>query len=177
MIKSIAIAAGTAAALSAASVAAQPNPVRNVVLVHGAFADGAGWRGVYDELTGRGYKVSIVQNPLTSFEDDVAATRRVLARQDGPAILVGHSYGGTVITEAGVDPKVAGLVYVAASLRRLASQRSTNMRRSPLRRTSSPMSSPTGSPSSRPRRFALGSPATRRKRTPPFCAPPKCPLP
>ncbi len=114
MIKSIAIAAGTAAALSAASVAAQPNPVRNVVLVHGAFADGAGWRGVYDELTGRGYKVSIVQNPLTSFEDDVAATRRVLARQDGPAILVGHSYGGTVITEAGVDPKVAGLVYVAA---------------------------------------------------------------
>ncbi len=114
MIKSIALAAGTAAALSAGSAAAQPSPIRNVVLVHGAFADGAGWRGVYDELTGRGYKVSIVQNPLTSFEDDVAATRRVLARQDGPAILVGHSYGGSVITEAGVDPKVAGLVYVAA---------------------------------------------------------------
>jgi pimeloyl-ACP methyl ester carboxylesterase len=89
-------------------------PVRNIVLVHGAFADGGGWRGVYDELTTRGYAVSIVQNPLTSFEDDVAATRRVLARQDGPAILVGHSYGGTVITEAGIDPGVAGLVYVAA---------------------------------------------------------------
>jgi pimeloyl-ACP methyl ester carboxylesterase len=89
-------------------------PVRNIVLVHGAFADGSGWRGVYDELTARGYAVSIVQNPLTSFADDVAATRRVLNRQDGPAILVGHSYGGSVITEAGVDPKVAGLVYVAA---------------------------------------------------------------
>lgn len=96
--------AGTAAA----------EPVRNVVLVHGAFADGSGWRGVYDELTARGLKVSVVQNPLTSLADDVAATRRVLDRQDGPAILVGHSYGGTVITEAGVDPKVAGLVYVAA---------------------------------------------------------------
>jgi pimeloyl-ACP methyl ester carboxylesterase len=84
------------------------------VLVHGAFADGGGWRGVYDALTARGYKVSVVQNPLTSFEDDVAATRRALARQDGPTILVGHSYGGSVITEAGVDPKVAGLVYVAA---------------------------------------------------------------
>lgn len=89
-------------------------PVKNIVLVHGAFADGSGWRGVHDELTERGYRVSIVQNPLTSFEDDVAATRRVLARQDGPAILVGHSYGGSVITEAGTDPKVVGLVYVAA---------------------------------------------------------------
>jgi pimeloyl-ACP methyl ester carboxylesterase len=88
--------------------------VSNIVLVHGAFADGAGWRGVYDALTARGLRVSIVQNPLTSFADDVAATRRVLHRQDGPAILVGHSYGGSVITEAGVDPKVAGLVYVAA---------------------------------------------------------------
>lgn len=88
--------------------------VRNVVLVHGAFADGSGWRGVYDELTGRGYKVSVVQNPLTSLADDVAATRRVLDRQNGPTLLVGHSYGGTVITEAGIDPKVAGLVYVSA---------------------------------------------------------------
>jgi pimeloyl-ACP methyl ester carboxylesterase len=69
---------------------------------------------VYDQLTARGYAVSIVQNPLTSFADDVAATRRVLDRQDGPAILVGHSYGGSIITEAGTDPKVAGLVYVAA---------------------------------------------------------------
>ena len=97
-----------------ASQGVHPPAVRNVVLVHGAFADGSGWRGVYDRLTAEGYKVSIVQNPLTSLADDVAATRRVLARQDGPTILVGHSYGGTVITEAGNDPKVAGLVYVAA---------------------------------------------------------------
>ncbi|MGK5683887.1 alpha/beta fold hydrolase [Actinoplanes sp. URMC 104] len=88
--------------------------IKNVVLVHGAFADGSGWRGVYDNLTARGYRVTIVQNPLTSLEDDVAATTRVLDLQDGPAILVGHSWGGTVITEAGVHPKVAGLVYVSA---------------------------------------------------------------
>jgi pimeloyl-ACP methyl ester carboxylesterase len=88
--------------------------IRNVVLVHGAFADGSGWRGVYDELTARGFRVTIVQNPLTSLEDDVAATSRALDRQDGPAILVGHSWGGTVITEAGVHPTVAGLVYVSA---------------------------------------------------------------
>jgi pimeloyl-ACP methyl ester carboxylesterase len=89
-------------------------PVRNVVLVHGAFADGAGWRRVYDNLVRRGYQVTVVQNPLTSLADDVAATRRALDRIDGPAILVGHSWGGTVITEAGVHPKVAGLVYVSA---------------------------------------------------------------
>jgi len=89
-------------------------PVRNVVLVHGAFADGSGWRSVYDDLTQRGYRVTIVQNPLTSLADDVAATQRVLDRQSGPVILVGHSYGGTVITEAGMDHKVAGLVYVSA---------------------------------------------------------------
>src|SRR5262245_35080565 len=88
--------------------------VRNIVLVHGAFADGSGWRGVYDDLTARGYRVTIVQNPLTSLADDVAATRRILARQQGPSILVGHSYGGVVITEAGDDPSVAGLVYVSA---------------------------------------------------------------
>lgn len=114
MIKPLVAAASTVLALSSTTASAQPASIRNVVLVHGAFADGSGWRGVYNQLTARGYKVSIVQNPLTSFEDDVAATRRVLARQDGPAILVGHSYGGTVITEAGDDPKVAGLVYVAA---------------------------------------------------------------
>jgi pimeloyl-ACP methyl ester carboxylesterase len=88
--------------------------IRNVVLVHGAFADASGWRGVYDDLTARGYSVTMVQNPLTSLADDVAATNRALERQDGPAILVGHSWGGTVITEAGVHPKVAGLVYVSA---------------------------------------------------------------
>jgi pimeloyl-ACP methyl ester carboxylesterase len=104
-----------AAALAGSSaVAESPTPVRNVVLVHGAFADGSGWRGVYDRLTARGFKVSIVQNPLTSLDDDVAATNRVLERQDGPVILVGHSYGGSVITQAGVHPNVAGLVYVAA---------------------------------------------------------------
>jgi pimeloyl-ACP methyl ester carboxylesterase len=106
--------AGAAHAQTDSSHGAHAPAVRNVVLVHGAFADGSGWRGVYDRLTAKGYKVSIVQNPLTSLADDVAATRRVLARQDGPTILVGHSYGGTVITEAGNDPKVAGLVYVAA---------------------------------------------------------------
>ncbi|MDR6140465.1 pimeloyl-ACP methyl ester carboxylesterase [Microbacterium foliorum] len=88
--------------------------IKNVVLVHGAFADGSGWRRVYDVLSARGYRVSIVQNPLTSLADDVAATSRVLDAQDGPTILVGHSWGGTVITEAGVHPKVAGLVYVSA---------------------------------------------------------------
>lgn len=95
-------------------VLANAAPVKNVVLVHGAFADGAGWRGVYDELTKRGYHVQIVQNPLTSLEDDVASTTRLLDQQDGPTILVGHSWGGTVITEAGVHPKVAGLVFVSA---------------------------------------------------------------
>lgn len=115
----IAVAATAASLATSASArphaAKSPPPaVRNIVLVHGAFADGSGWRGVYDELTARGYRVSIVQNPLTSLADDVAATRRVLQRQQGPAILVGHSYGGTVITEAGADPRVAGLVYVAA---------------------------------------------------------------
>ncbi|MBP2551578.1 pimeloyl-ACP methyl ester carboxylesterase [Neorhizobium galegae] len=107
----------TAATLALAMftpVLANAAPVKNVVLVHGAFADGAGWRGVYDELTKRGYHVQIVQNPLTSLEDDVASTTRLLDQQDGPTILVGHSWGGTVITEAGVHPKVAGLVFVSA---------------------------------------------------------------
>jgi pimeloyl-ACP methyl ester carboxylesterase len=114
--------AATIAAASLSGLAnaqAAPNvsgaePVRNVVLVHGAFADGSGWRGVYDQLTSRGYRVTIVQNPLTSLADDVAATKRALARQDGPTVLVGHSWGGTVITEAGVDAKVVALVYVSA---------------------------------------------------------------
>ena len=88
--------------------------VKNVVLVHGGFVDGSGWQGVYNLLKKDGYNVSIVQNPTTSLADDVAATKRTLAAQDGPAILVGHSYGGVVITEAGNDPKVAGLVYIAA---------------------------------------------------------------
>jgi pimeloyl-ACP methyl ester carboxylesterase len=90
--------------------------VRNIVLVHGAWADGSGWKPVYEVLVKRGYKVTVVQEPLTSFADDVAATRRALALQDGPAILVAHSYGGSVITEAGTDPVVVGLVYVAAHM-------------------------------------------------------------
>jgi pimeloyl-ACP methyl ester carboxylesterase len=88
--------------------------VKNIVIVHGAFADGSGWRKVYDILVAKGYRVSIVQNPLTSMDADVAAVKVILARQDGPVILVGHSYGGAVITQAGIDPKVVGLVYVAA---------------------------------------------------------------
>ncbi|HKC34949.1 MAG TPA: alpha/beta hydrolase [Chitinophagaceae bacterium] len=87
---------------------------KNIVLVHGAFADGSGWEGVYNILTKKGYNVSVVGNPNTSLADDVEATKRVLARQDGPAILVGHSYGGAVITEAGNDAKVVSLVYISA---------------------------------------------------------------
>jgi pimeloyl-ACP methyl ester carboxylesterase len=88
--------------------------VRNVVLVHGGFVDGSGWRGVYDALTADGYKVSVVQNQTLSLESDVETTHQVLDQQDGPAILVGHSYGGAVITEAGRHERVAGLVYIAA---------------------------------------------------------------
>jgi len=110
----VAFAGLASAALAQPSIPSTGAPVRNVVLVHGAFADGSGWRGVYENLTARGYRVTIVQNPLTSLADDVAATRRAVKRQDGPVILVGHSYGGTVITEAGSDAQVAGLVYVAA---------------------------------------------------------------
>src|SRR5271167_2576912 len=90
--------------------------VKNIVLVHGAWADGSGWKGVYDILVKDCYNVSIVQEPETSFKEDVAATKRVLAQQDGPCILVAHSYGGAVITEAGTDPSVAGLVYIAAHM-------------------------------------------------------------
>jgi pimeloyl-ACP methyl ester carboxylesterase len=114
-IRGVAVAAAlTAAGGAGAQPVEGPPAVTNVVLVHGAFADGSGWRGVYDELTARGYRVTIVQNPLTSLADDVAATNRALDRLAGPAILVGHSWGGTIITEAGVHPNVAGLVYVSA---------------------------------------------------------------
>jgi pimeloyl-ACP methyl ester carboxylesterase len=98
------------------SAQTEEHRVRNIVLVHGAWADGSGWKGVYDILVKHGYKVSIVQEPETSFKEDVAATKRILAQQNGPCILVGHSYGGAVITEAGTDPSVAGLVYVAAHM-------------------------------------------------------------
>src|SRR5262245_46515423 len=91
-----------------------PVRVQNVVLVHGGFVDGSGWQAVYRILKTDGYRVSIVQNPTISLTDDVAVTMRAIAAQDGPVILVGHSYGGAVITEAGNNPSVAALVYVAA---------------------------------------------------------------
>jgi len=90
------------------------NEVKNIVIVHGAFADGSGFKKLYSILTKKGYHVTIVQNPLTSLKDDVDATTRAIEKQDGPVILVGHSWGGTVITEAGNHPKVAALVYIAA---------------------------------------------------------------
>ncbi len=98
----------------AASAQPVPQAVRNVVLVHGAWADGSSWSKVIPLLESKGFHVVAVQNPLTSFADDVAATKRVIDAQDGPVLLVGHSYGGAVITEAGNKPKVAGLAYVAA---------------------------------------------------------------
>ncbi|MEV4249843.1 alpha/beta hydrolase [Streptosporangium canum] len=88
--------------------------IKNIVLVHGGFVDGSGWQGVYDELTRDGFRVHIVQNPTRSLEDDATVTRRVLDSLDGPAVLVGHSYGGVVISEAGTHPNVASLVYIAA---------------------------------------------------------------
>jgi pimeloyl-ACP methyl ester carboxylesterase len=88
--------------------------MKNIVLVHGGFVDGSGWAGVYKILKRKGYNVSVVQNPTISLQDDVAVTKRMLETQDGPMILVGHSYGGAVITEAGTHPKVAGLVYITA---------------------------------------------------------------
>src|SRR5258705_5102839 len=100
--------------ISLINLNAQSMKAKNVVLVHGAFADGSGWKGVYEILTRKGYSVTIVQNPLSSLEDDVAATNLALDKLEGPAILVGHSWGGAVITQAGVHPKVVGLVYVAA---------------------------------------------------------------
>ncbi|RUL79949.1 alpha/beta fold hydrolase [Dyella choica] len=112
--KALAVAIATAALLSAAVSPVRAEPVKNVVIVHGAFADGSGWQRVADLLGKDGYKVSMVQEPLTSLTDDVAATQRVLDQQQGPTLLVGHSYGGVVITEAGNAPNVAGLVYIAA---------------------------------------------------------------
>lgn len=117
-IKTLVLAAATAMALASsahsAPPAAAPSAVRNIVLVHGGFADGSGWAKVYDRLKKDGYNVTIVQHPTTSLATDVAYTRRAIAQQDGPVVLVGHSYGGVVISEAGMDPKVERLVYIAA---------------------------------------------------------------
>lgn len=109
--------AGTAllsAGFTAASAYAEP--AHNVILVHGALADGSGWKGVFDRLKTKGFKVQVVQEPQTSEEEDVQAVKRAVALADGPVILVGHSYGGQLITEAGDDPKVTALVYVAAAV-------------------------------------------------------------
>jgi pimeloyl-ACP methyl ester carboxylesterase len=108
-----------AAALASASPviaakSATKEVVKNIVLVHGANTDGSAWRGVYDILARDGFNVSVVQQPLTGLADDIAATQRVIEQQDGPVVLVGHSYGGAIITVAGADPKVRALVYVAA---------------------------------------------------------------
>ena len=114
---STALVAGVATALLGAPRKAQAQPTigaQNVVLVHGAYVDGSSWSEVIGRLQLAGLKATAVQNPLTSLADDVAATRRILALQDGPTVLVGHSWAGTVISEAGVDPKVSALVYVAA---------------------------------------------------------------
>ncbi|GAA4308480.1 alpha/beta hydrolase [Mucilaginibacter gynuensis] len=100
--------------LSSTRPASAQAPIKNIVLVHGAFVDGSGWKPVYDILIKKGYNVRIVQHPLTSFDGDVEAVKRVIAMMDGPVILVGHSYGGAVITAAGNDPQVKGLVYIAA---------------------------------------------------------------
>ena len=110
------LAGGIAATATSGSgqTVAQPQTVKNIVLVHGAFADGTSWGKLIPTLEARGFHVTAVQNPLTSLKDDVDATRRAIALQDGPVILVGHSWGGAVITEAGENPKVVGLVYVAA---------------------------------------------------------------
>jgi len=113
MIRQLIFAAALATALTAQPAIAADG-VRNVVLVHGAWADGSSWAKVIPLLEKAGLNAVAVQNPLTSFEDDMAATKRAIALQDGPVILVGHSWGGVVITDAGADPKVAGLVYVAA---------------------------------------------------------------
>ena len=104
----------SAALLLATLGGAEAQSIKNIVLVHGAFADGSGWRALYDILTKKGFHVTVVQNPLSSLEDDVAATKLALDKQDGPTVLVGHSWGGVVITQAGDHPKVAALVYVAA---------------------------------------------------------------
>jgi pimeloyl-ACP methyl ester carboxylesterase len=105
---------GMAANADAAPSFTNADAVKNVVLVHGGFVDGSGWNKVYQQLKKDGYNVSIVQNPTTSLADDVAFTKRAIAKMDGPVVLVGHSYGGVVISEAGTDPKVARLVYIAA---------------------------------------------------------------
>lgn len=108
------LAASMALLLGTASTSAAAAPVHNIVLVHGAWVNGNGWKPVYDILVRDGYHVSIAEHPLTSFADDITAVKRIVDMQDGPTILVGHSYGGALVTDVGNDTKVAGLVYIAA---------------------------------------------------------------
>jgi pimeloyl-ACP methyl ester carboxylesterase len=119
------------AVTAGASIHAQTTGVKNIVLVHGAWADGSGWKGVYDILTKDDFRVSVVQEPETNFKEDVAATKRVLAQQHGPCILVAHSYGGSVITEAGNDPSVVGLAYIAAHMPSVGESESEDGKRFP----------------------------------------------
>lgn len=118
MLKNALLAAAASIVLAAtgsSTVSAQDHAaVKNIVLVHGGFVDGSGWKGVYDILTKDGYTVSIVQNPTTSLADDVAVTKRAIDQLNGPVVLVGHSYGGVVISEAGINDKVKSVVYIAA---------------------------------------------------------------
>ncbi len=114
MIKTLITAAAFALSASALTPAEAAPATKNVVLVHGGFVDGSGWQGVYNILKKDGYNVTIVQNPTLSLADDVAVTKRAIAAQDGPVVLVGHSYGGVVVSEAGTDEKVKSVVYIAA---------------------------------------------------------------
>jgi pimeloyl-ACP methyl ester carboxylesterase len=114
MKKSVFLFALLAGLVSCGGLLAQSPGIKNVLLIHGAFADGSGWQGVYKILSAKGYTVTVVQNPLSSMDEDVASVRRAMDRMTGPCILVGHSYGGAIITEAGSDERVRGLVYVDA---------------------------------------------------------------
>src|SRR6267154_1073338 len=110
------VSAAASLVLVGAATTALANPVKNIVLVHGAWVDGSGWKPVYDILVRDGYNVSIVQEPLTSYADDVTATLRIIDMQPDSVVLVGHSYGGSVISQAGTNSKVVSLVYVAAHM-------------------------------------------------------------
>ncbi len=161
------LAAVLAASLCLAATAAGAATVKNIVLVHGAFVDGSGWRPVYDILTKDGYKVSIVQQPLTGLADDVTATKRILDRQDGPAILVAHSYGGAIITAAGSDPHVAGLVYIAAHALDEGETESGNGKKYPASAATRSRRRLMGSPTSTPRAITRSSAPTCRPPKPP----------
>ena len=152
-------------AARAPAPAAPMTPTKNIVLVHGAWVDGSGWKPVYQILVRDGFHVSIVQEPLTSLQGDVATTRRIIDMQPGPCILVAHSYGGTVITEAGTDPHVVGLVYIAAHEPDVGETEAANGKRFPsaLSKTHAMKTTPDGftflDPAAFPTVFAADLPA------------------